>query len=57
MLIFIKIIVKELLKEEVNQYICNLEKSLYLCLLLMRGHYSHEKNELNLSFLKKNRKI
>lgn len=27
---FIKIIVKELLKEEVNQYICNVEKSLYL---------------------------
>jgi hypothetical protein len=27
---FIKIIVKELLKEELNQYICNLEKSLYL---------------------------
>ena len=30
MSIFIKIIVKELLKEELNQYICNLEKSLYL---------------------------
>lgn len=27
---FIKIIVKELLKEELNQYICNVEKSLYL---------------------------
>ena len=27
---FIKIIVKELLKEELNQYICIIEKSLYL---------------------------
>ncbi|CAA6827673.1 MAG: Unknown protein [uncultured Aureispira sp.] len=27
---FIKNNVKELLKEELNQYICNLEKSLYL---------------------------
>ena len=27
---FIKINVKELLKEELNQYICNVEKKLYL---------------------------